>query len=158
MQQLSICRSLNSRSLKFLPIAFVFFVGVLAATPTAFAGSAPELHPAKRDTAAAMLQRSIGEAITMLERKEYVPFLKRFVHPKDTAALLDDCGTLQQCAEAFATEKAEVLLKVLRKIHGRKPKMDRKKQRATFVIRGVKESTKGEISWEQAEGVWYIRN
>ena len=110
-----------------------------------------------RDTALVSLKSSIGQAITMLQAKNYVQFLQRFVRPADMEALLKDCTTLEQCAEAFAEEKAGLLLQVLRKIKNRKPKMDRAENTATFTIPSPG-TGKSKIIWEQVQGVWYIRN
>lgn len=112
---------------------------------------------AKRDTALASLKNSVSQAITMLETKDYVAFLRRFVRPQDMEHLLKECTTLEQCAEAFAEEKAGLLLQVLRKVKNGKPKMNRRENTATFTIPNIKEG-KSKIIWEQVQGIWYIRN
>ncbi|MCC7438854.1 MAG: hypothetical protein IT211_10215 [Armatimonadetes bacterium] len=140
---------------KMLPIPLLLCAMVAIAAPTA-ARAAGEYH-ITRDTALASLKSSIRQAISMIEAKEYVPFLQRFVRPADMEALLNDCETLEQCAEQFAMEKAEILLQVLKKTKNRKPRMNRKASTATFTIPSPGEG-KTSITWEQVQGVWYIRN
>lgn len=137
-----------------LLVAVIFLA--MPALAAAAGGRNPHAE-AKRDTALASLKTAVAQAIAMLEAKEYVPFIRRYVRPADMDALLKDCQTVEQCAAAFAEEKAGRLLGVLKKIKGRKPKMNKQEHTATFAIPGAT-GGKSQIIWEQVAGVWYIRN
>lgn len=114
--------------------------------------SADEPKPDPRE----QLDTAIPEAIRLLEAKEHKTFLKDFVAPADLERITKNIP-LDQLAERFGTDKADVLLGVLKSIKGAQPTLDAAKTRATFKLKepiGGKE----DIRWVKVEKNWYIEN
>ena len=95
------------------------------------------------------LGATIDLAISMLEQKSYRAFLERFIAPIDRPKLLKE-GGIDKMLPAFADEKAQSLLEMLRAIRGKKPRMS--DDEAVF------ETPDKDMHWVLDHGKWYIRN
>jgi hypothetical protein len=105
----------------------------------------------------AELKGAIDSGIVMLRTEEYRGFLDRFLSPDQRADILGGEGGLDALVEMFKTEKAGLLLDVLKSISGSKPSFDKGKTLATFKL-PKKSNGRGVIEFRRIDGVWYIRN
>lgn len=101
-------------------------------------------------------ETAVAEAIRLLEKKEHVDFLKKFVAPDDLKGLTKRI-TFDQFAKEFAGEKADKLLKALKQVEDGKPELDKEMKEAVFKLKedvGEKDS----ITFKKVDKYWYIKN
>lgn len=102
----------------------------------------------------------IEEATRMLEAREYEEFLRRFISPEDKTKILQNT-TLEKMAVEFGDEKANRLLRTLKKAKGRQPEYVSETSEATFRFDSdVGADTQGlrPLTFKKVNGAWYIKN
>jgi hypothetical protein len=110
----------------------------------------PEVEEPKKAADRSDLDASIDVAISMLTSKAYREFLLEFVSPQDREAF-DKKGGIDAILPEFASDKAEKLLALLRKLHGVVP--ERNGAKARFEVKDEKT-----ITWILVDAKWYIMN
>lgn len=105
----------------------------------------------------AELQQTISDGIKMLEAKQYGPFLKRMVAPKDREQLPIDTDDF---IKHFGETKAPALLKVLKYIKSQGPAMSDDGAVATYALDKIPDGPNERpiIFHKYEDGLWYIDN
>ncbi len=117
-----------------------------------FAGLGADPKPDPREK----LETAVPEAIRLLEEKEYVNFLKKFVPPADLKEITKQ-KTIDEFAKTFEAEKAENLMNVLTAIKDEKPKLNADKKEAVFDLKEEIDDKKS-ITFKKVGKYWYIQN
>ena len=102
------------------------------------------------------LETAIPEAIRLLEKKEHVELLKKFVSPEELKNITKS-QTIEELAEGFGGKKAEEVLQALKQLKDVKPKLSDDDKKAVYTLKeavGSKET----ITFIKVEKYWYIKN
>lgn len=102
------------------------------------------------------LETAVPEAIRLLEKKEYIELLKKFVSPDELKEITKQTK-IEDFAKEFGKDKAEQLLKALKATKDVKPKLDDDMKIAVFEF---KEEVDGRdsIKFKKVDKYWYIKN
>jgi hypothetical protein len=107
------------------------------------------------------LKKVIPFGISLLEKQDYQTFLKTFVEPEHLAKQTKG-KTFVEFANAFAKEKADALLAMMKATKGVEPKLEKNGDVAIFTIpeetAKAANLSRSEIAFVRIEKKWYIRN
>lgn len=101
------------------------------------------------------LDSAIGEAIRLLEAKDYAAFLKTFIEPTMLASRRD---SFEAFAASFAGERADRLLATLKHLRTLKPAMNTDATIATYQPDPNAGVGTRPVRWEKTGKYWYIAN
>ena len=93
----------------------------------------------------------INKGIAMLEAKQYVEFLDRFIHPNEKDSILENVS-IEKFARDFGKEKAADLLQALKTTKRTYPIMSTDGQTASYNIQPRP------LVFGKIDGLWYILN
>jgi hypothetical protein len=106
---------------------------------------------AKRETAA-LIQR----AIKLLEAKNYAEFFRTCVRPSEVAELVDDFGSFDKLAAAYAdTDRPRQMLAVLKAAVSIEPSLSEDGARATYTFAKPVEG-ESSLRLRRIEGRWFL--
>jgi hypothetical protein len=100
---------------------------------------------------------AVGEAIRLLEMKDYETFLKDFVSPDDLKKIAEEKVDLSKLATRFKGEKADRLLRALKTIKNLTPTFEKNGELAVFPVK-LAGSNKNSITFVKVGKYWYIKN
>ncbi|MCR9115567.1 MAG: hypothetical protein NXI22_01295, partial [bacterium] len=102
---------------------------------------------------------AVDEGIRLLEKTEYVTFVKNFAHPDDLKKILNDESiTIEALAEKFANKNAKSLLTALKNVKTLgEPMYNEDKTKATWKLT-VDDFPQETLVFEKQNGLWYLRN
>jgi hypothetical protein len=102
------------------------------------------------------LPTAIGEAIRLLEAKDYEGFLKEFMRPDDLKKMTERVG-LAKFATQIKGEKADILLRVFKSIKDLQPTFESDGKVASFPVT-VAGAPRNVIKFTKIGKYWYLEN